>query len=45
MQCIYIPFEWCLLENDRKKMRWLWEDEFRRVLVATQDLNCLEFLA
>lgn len=34
-----------LLEEDRKKMRWLWEAEFRRVLVATQDLNCLALLA
>jgi hypothetical protein len=44
MQCIYIPFEWCLLETDRINMRWLWEMEFRRVLTATQDLNCRNLL-
>lgn len=45
MQCIYIPFEWCLLESDRKNMDWVWKPEFRRVLAAVQDLNCLDLLA
>ncbi len=45
MQCIYIPFEWCLLESDRKNMDWVWKPEFRRVLAAVQDLNGLDLLA
>jgi hypothetical protein len=44
LQCIYIPFEWCLLESDRKNMGWVWKPEFRRVLAAVQDLNCLDLL-
>jgi hypothetical protein len=44
MQCLYIPFEWCLLESDRKNMDWVWKPEFRRVMAAVQDLNCLDLL-
>lgn len=44
MQCIFIPFEWALLESDRRNMRWVWEPEFRRILAATQDLNGLALL-
>lgn len=44
LQCIYIPFEWCLLESDRKNMDWVWKPEFRRVMAAVQDLNCLDLL-
>jgi hypothetical protein len=44
MQCLYIPFEWCILEEDRRKMHWLWSMEFQRVLTATRDLNCQELL-
>lgn len=36
-QCIYVPTEWCVLPEDRQRMKWLWSRQLGRVLRATLD--------
>jgi thiamine kinase-like enzyme len=36
--------EWCILEEDRQNMRWVWEPKLHRVMAAYHDLNCAEIL-
>ena len=31
---VAIPVEWCILEGDRERMRWLWSLQLRRALEA-----------
>jgi thiamine kinase-like enzyme len=42
MQGVYVAAEWCILETERKKMRWLWFSELEKSLQAYFDLNCSE---
>ncbi len=30
VQSVYVAVEWCVLEEDRTRMRWLWEQQLRR---------------
>ena len=41
MQMVYVPMEWCLLESDRERMRWLWLVQLQRVMAAVFELDCL----
>jgi hypothetical protein len=37
--------EWCVLEEDREGMRWVWEPKLHKALAAFNDLNCAEIMA
>lgn len=40
VQNLYVPTEWCVLEEDRTRMRWLWLSQLKRSLAAFHDLRC-----
>ena len=40
VQAAYVAVEWCVLEADRERMRWLWSLELRRAMQAIADLDC-----
>src|SRR5262249_7242466 len=42
VEAIAVAVEWCALEEDRKRMRWLWSSHLRRALAAFEDLGCAE---
>jgi hypothetical protein len=42
VEAIGAAVEWCVLEDDRERMRWLWTRHLRRALAAYEDLNCAE---
>lgn len=44
VQSVYVAVEWCVLEQDRERMRWLWSMELRRAMAAIADLRCAELL-
>lgn len=44
VQSVYVAVEWCVLEEDRERMRWLWSAELRRAMAAFEDLRCAELL-
>jgi hypothetical protein len=35
----YVAVQWCVLEEDRERMRWLWTAELDRALTAMADLG------
>ncbi len=35
----YVAVEWCVLEEDRERMRWLWTAQLERALTAMADLG------
>jgi hypothetical protein len=37
--------EWCVLEEDREGMRWVWEPKLHKAMAAFNDLNCAEIMA
>ena len=39
-QCLELAVEWCVLPEDRERMRWLWERQLRRCLAAWAELDC-----
>jgi len=41
-QCLEFAVEWCVLPEDRTRMRWLWERQLTRSLTAWADLGCEE---
>jgi hypothetical protein len=41
-EAIAVAIEWCVLEEDRERMRWLWSTQLRRALTAYDDLCCDE---
>lgn len=45
VQAVYVAVEWCVLEEDRERMRWLWSAELRRAFAAFEDLRCRELWA
>lgn len=44
VQSLQGAVEWCVLEEDRDRMRWVWEPKLHRALAAYDDLNCAELL-
>lgn len=44
VQCVYVPVEWCVLERDRERMRWLWSQQLAKVMAAFDDLDCARIL-
>jgi len=42
VQAVYVAVEWCVLESDRGRMRWLWTQELSRAMSAFEDLRCRE---
>ena len=42
VQSIYVATNWCVLEEDRVKMRWVWLPQLKRSLEAFKDLRCDE---
>jgi hypothetical protein len=44
VQSVYVAVEWCVLPEDRERMRWLWSAELRRAMAAFEDLGCAELL-
>jgi hypothetical protein len=38
-QSAYVAVEWCVLEEDRERMRWLWTAQLERALTAMADLG------
>jgi Ser/Thr protein kinase RdoA (MazF antagonist) len=45
VQSVYVAVEWCVLEEDRTKMRWVWEPKFQKAMAAFFDLRCAELWA
>ena len=42
VQSVYVAVEWCVLESDRTKMRWLWEPQLQKAMTAFFDLRCAD---
>jgi hypothetical protein len=42
VQSVYVAVEWCVLEEDRTRMRWLWEAQLQKAMVAFFDLGCAD---
>jgi thiamine kinase-like enzyme len=42
VQSVYVAVEWCVLAEDRERMRWLWTLELRRAMAAFAELRCRE---
>jgi hypothetical protein len=40
VQAVYTVAEWCIKEEDRERMRWLWRLELGRAVNAFFDLGC-----
>jgi thiamine kinase-like enzyme len=40
VQSIYVAVSWCILEDDRTTMRWVWLPQLKRSLAAFADLRC-----
>jgi hypothetical protein len=40
LQAALVAVEWCVLEPDRERMRWLWTVQLQRALDAMQELDC-----
>ena len=38
----YVAVEWCVLEEDRTRMRWLWEQQLHKEMMAFFDLRCAD---
>jgi hypothetical protein len=45
VQAAYVAVEWCVLEPDRERMRWLWTAQLARAMAAIEDLRCGELWA
>ncbi|MFL5803134.1 MAG: phosphotransferase [Roseiflexaceae bacterium] len=42
VQSVYVATEWCVAEEERTKMRWLWEPQLHKAMTAFFDLGCAE---
>ncbi|MFN6501103.1 MAG: hypothetical protein RMX65_029475 [Nostoc sp. DedQUE01] len=40
VQSLYVATQWCVLEQDRRKMKWLWFPQLQKSMTAFFDLNC-----
>ncbi|OKH46223.1 hypothetical protein NIES2101_25135 [Calothrix sp. HK-06] len=45
VQSIYVATNWCALEADRQRMKWLWFSQLQKSVTAFLDLECSELLA
>jgi len=41
VQSVYVATEWCVLEEDRTRVRWNWEPQLRKAMTAFFDLQCV----
>ena len=44
VQSLQGAVEWCVLEDDREGMRWVWEPKLHKGMAAYFDLSCVELL-
>lgn len=44
MLSLYVAVEWCVLPEDRERMRWVWFPKLEKALTAFNDLQCGELL-
>jgi hypothetical protein len=44
VQSLQGAVEWCVLEEDRTKARWVWEPKLHKAMAAYHDLNCAEIM-
>lgn len=44
IQSLYVATQWCVLEEDRRKMRWVWFPQLCKSMTAFFDLHCCELL-
>lgn len=44
VETFYVAVEWCVLPEDRERMRWVWQPELVRAMAAYTDLGCAELL-
>lgn len=42
VQSLQGAVEWCVLEEDRERMRWVWEPKLHKAMAAYEELNCAE---
>ncbi|MCF2149542.1 phosphotransferase [Desmonostoc muscorum LEGE 12446] len=42
VQSLYVATQWCVLEEDRRKMKWVWFPQLQKSMTAFFDLNCSE---
>lgn len=40
---LYVAVEWCVLPEDRERMRWVWFPQLQKALAAYADLGCAEW--
>ena len=44
VQSLYVAVEWCVLPEDRERMRWVWQPELEKALTVFRDLQCAEMI-
>lgn len=44
IQSLYIAAEWCINEEERQRMHWLWWQELQNSMAVISELNCMELL-
>lgn len=42
VQSVYVAIQWCALEADRERMRWVWLPQLQKSLRAFFDLRCAD---
>jgi hypothetical protein len=42
VQSVYVATEWCVKEEDRERMKWVWLPQLRKSMTAYFDLRCTE---
>jgi hypothetical protein len=40
VQSLYVAVEWCVLPQDRDRMRWVWRPQLDKAMRAFEDLDC-----
>jgi hypothetical protein len=40
VQSVYVAVEWLIVEQDRTRMRWVWEPQLHKAMTAFFDLGC-----
>ena len=40
IQSLYVATEWCVAEEDRAKMKWVWLPQLKKAMAAYFDLRC-----
>lgn len=44
IQSLYVAANWCISDEERKQMRWVWYPQLLKAVTAFYELNCLEIL-